>query len=181
MARHAPKNCARNGHGPTQGDPTLRRRSLASFRPGGHNWSKGAKPARKLEWRITFVSEPNTCASVCEAVTSLLEVQRYRVVIHCDPVNASMAIAQIKGEWLRWNLCEAQPPPSYCQRVTWSSLAGWNKPQTFYLEPQQFYFICETCQCNNPRWRGYTNINVEGAQSTATSDQSMASSDSEFP
>ena len=113
----------------------------------------------------------NTCASVCEAVASLFEVQRYRVVIHCDPVNASMAIAQIKGEWLRWRLCEAEPPPSYCQRVTWSHSADG--------APQCFYFICEKCQRNSPRWRGYTNINFEGAQSTATCDQSLSSSDSE--
>ena len=115
----------------------------------------------------------NSCASVCEAVTSLLEVQRYRVVIHCDPVNASMASAQIKGEWLRWRMCEAETPPSYCQRVTWSHSAF----DTWLC----WYFICEKCQRNNPRWRGYTNINFEGAESTATSDQSSASSDSEHP
>ena len=71
-------------------------------------------------------------------------------------------LVRIRGETLRWWLCEASPPPHFIKTV-W--LDKW-------------YFICEKCRDDDPRLEGYSNINSDGEPSTASEDE--ASSDSEL-
>ena len=59
--------------------------------------------------------------------------------------------------WLRWRLCECEPPPDYIRRVTISP-----------RHQRQWYFICDDCQARQPHLRGYVNINFEGVESTGS-------------
>ena len=56
--------------------------------------------------------------------------------------------------WMRWRLCECEPPPDYIRRVTISP-----------RHQRQWYFICDDCQGRNPILRWYGNIDRDGIAS----------------
>ena len=70
----------------------------------------------------------------------------------------------VNSGWLRWRLCECEPPPDYIRRVT-----VWTHPRRRVR--QQWFFICEDCQRRDPGhyFMSSMNVNAEGNASTAES------------
>jgi hypothetical protein len=62
-----------------------------------------------------------------------------------------------KSGWLRWRLCECEPPPDFIRRVTISP-----------RHQRQWYFICDECQARHPHLQAYWNINCEGHASSGS-------------
>ena len=104
-------------------------------------------------------------------------VEAYRVVVHCagsPPLpNLNQVTVEIKGEWVRWRLCEMEPPPDFIKQV--SVVRWWQWGHTC---SQQWYFICESCQVhrgNTPSTdsEGSPQLSAsEGSPSTASEDES---------
>ena len=57
-------------------------------------------------------------------VSETLAVRDYKIEIM-----EKFGLVRIRGETLRWWLCEASPPPHFIKRVSWN----------------KWYFICEKC------------------------------------
>ena len=92
-------------------------------------------------------------------ISETLAVRDYRIEIM-----ETFGLVHIRAEILRWRLCEASPPPRYIKKVSFVN-------HGLYMD--QWYFICEKCRDQNPQWENYTNINCEGAESTASEDEDL--------
>ena len=106
-------------------------------------------------------------------VAALWCVERYRV--HAEgwlPRDGDWrpAVLKIRGEWLRWRLCEyscvsgCDTAPHLPKCITYA-----HKGRSWL--PLPWYFICEACQRERRQeddgW-GYKNINADGGASTGS-------------
>ena len=90
-------------------------------------------------------------------ISETLAVRAYKIEIM-----EKFGLVHIRAEILRWRLCEASPPPRYIKKVSFVN-------HGLYMD--QWYFICEKCRDKDSRLEDYTNINFEGAPSTASEDE----------
>ena len=95
-----------------------------------------------------------------ETISKTLQVRGKRIEI-----TTSQNVVHIRAEELRWRLCEMWPlhQNGYLSMIVVS--AHQSNPNACW------YFICEKCRDKNPEWENYTNINYEGAESTASEDE----------
>ena len=133
-------------------------------------WIEGAHRIYKLQsdhgssvsgWSLSGSVEfsiettgPLSDAALRRQIARALEVSDYRVVLH------GRYMVQIRGEWLRWKVCEAL----HHRYISNNGITIWSK------DGRQWYFICESCRQVMPHLRHYENINHEGGTSTGTSD-----------
>ena len=97
-----------------------------------------------------------------ETISKTLQVRGKRIEI-----TTSQNVVHIRAEELRWRLCEMWPLPQNGFRSTKVVSANQSNPDACW------YFICEKCRDKNPEWENYTNINCEGAESTASDDEKL--------
>ena len=97
-----------------------------------------------------------------ETISKTWQVRGKRIEI-----TTSQNVVHIRAEELRWRLCEMWPlhQNGYLSMIVVS--AHQSNPNACW------YFICEKCRDKNPEWENYTNINCEGAESTASDDEKL--------
>ena len=97
-----------------------------------------------------------------ETISKTMQVRGKRIEI-----TTSQNVVHIRAEELRWRLCEMWPLHQNGFRSMIVASAHQSKPYACW------YFICEKCRDQNPQWENYTNINCEGAESTASEDEDL--------
>ncbi len=73
----------------------------------------------------------------------------------------------VTSGWLRWRLCQCEPPPDWRRRVTiWKS----EEPEELLRQPQQWFFICEECERRNQGlyFVSYKYVNFDGNLSSGS-------------
>ena len=115
-------------------------------------------------------------------IANALRVRDYRITVH-----ESRMVIQVCGEWMRWRICERFPPPMCFQTESMVHCSGDIDAYTILSEHRAvgntlpwamyngtihaaaYFFVCESCRDAGRYHDPYSNINIAGSDSTASS------------